>query len=194
MPQATATTDPSHFWNPHHDSQQHQLLNVLISEAMNWTHIFMDASHVCYRWAMRRTLASPLIQRQQFLSATCEVEHDLTQSHVPARPSAFSSHTDFLSVYHHCRVPLLNRALQILFLASLGYVEDTLLPLLPLVCICSSSSLYQRRLSPGGHRISLYPNHYATIWLFNHYLSNHHLLSYRPWLFLFLFSLISPNT
>ena len=48
---ATATQDLSRICNLHHSSQQHQILNPLI-EAGYWTHILMDASQVCYCWAM----------------------------------------------------------------------------------------------------------------------------------------------
>ena len=41
----------------HHSSQQHQILNPL-SETMEWTHVLMDTSWVCYRWA---TMATPRV-------------------------------------------------------------------------------------------------------------------------------------
>ena len=40
---ATATPDPSHVWDLHHSSQQHQILNPL-SRARDQTHILMDTS------------------------------------------------------------------------------------------------------------------------------------------------------
>ena len=53
---ATATTvqDPSHICNLCHSLWQHWILNPL-SEARDRTHILMDASRVCYRWAARGT-------------------------------------------------------------------------------------------------------------------------------------------
>ena len=38
---ATATADPSHFYDLHCSLWQHQILNLLI-EARDWTHILMD--------------------------------------------------------------------------------------------------------------------------------------------------------
>ena len=43
---ATASADLSHACNPHHGSQQRQILNPL-SKARDRTHIFMDTSQVC---------------------------------------------------------------------------------------------------------------------------------------------------
>ena len=43
---ATATGGPSHICDPHHSSQQYQILNPL-SEARGQTHILMDTSWVC---------------------------------------------------------------------------------------------------------------------------------------------------
>ena len=42
---ATATWDPSRVYDPHHRSQQRQILNPL-REARDRTHILMDASQV----------------------------------------------------------------------------------------------------------------------------------------------------
>ena len=47
---ATATLDPSHMCNLHHSSRQYQILNPL-SEARDWTCIFMDTSHIHFRGA-----------------------------------------------------------------------------------------------------------------------------------------------
>ena len=47
----TAMWDPSHVFNLHHSSRQHRILNPM-SEAKNWTCVFMDTSQVCYCWAM----------------------------------------------------------------------------------------------------------------------------------------------
>ena len=44
---ATATQDPSHDCNLHHNSQQHQILNPL-SEARDRTCILMDAGQICF--------------------------------------------------------------------------------------------------------------------------------------------------
>ena len=38
---ATATRDPSHICDPHHSSQQHQMLNPL-NKARERTHVLMD--------------------------------------------------------------------------------------------------------------------------------------------------------
>ena len=46
---ATATTpDQSHICDPHHSSQQHQILNRL-SEARDRTYVLMDASQIRFR-------------------------------------------------------------------------------------------------------------------------------------------------
>ena len=42
---ATAMQDPSHIYDLHHSSRQHQILNPL-SEARDWTRILMDPSQV----------------------------------------------------------------------------------------------------------------------------------------------------
>ena len=46
---ATATQDPSLFCDLHHRSGQFQILNPL-SEARDWTCIFMDASQIPFCW------------------------------------------------------------------------------------------------------------------------------------------------
>ena len=51
---ATETQDLSHIFDLHHSSWQLQILNPL-SEARDWTHIFMDTSWVHYCWATRGT-------------------------------------------------------------------------------------------------------------------------------------------
>ena len=42
---ATATQDPSHTCDLHHNSEQHQILNP-VSEAKDWTRTLMDTSQV----------------------------------------------------------------------------------------------------------------------------------------------------
>ena len=42
---ATATRDPSHVFDPHHSSQQRQILNPLM-KARDRTRVLMDASQV----------------------------------------------------------------------------------------------------------------------------------------------------
>ena len=51
---ATASPDPSHICNLHHSSQKCHILNPL-SEARDGTCILMDASQICFCWAMTRT-------------------------------------------------------------------------------------------------------------------------------------------
>ena len=51
---ATAKQDPSNACNLYHSSRQHQILNPL-REARDQTHILMDTSWVCYRWATKGT-------------------------------------------------------------------------------------------------------------------------------------------
>ena len=53
---ATATPDPSHICNLHNSSCQHRIVNPL-SEARDWTCIFMDTSQICFRWA---TMGTPV--------------------------------------------------------------------------------------------------------------------------------------
>ena len=52
--QATAMPDPSHAFNLHHSSQQHQILNPL-NKARDWTCVLIDTSWVCYHWATTGT-------------------------------------------------------------------------------------------------------------------------------------------
>ena len=54
---AIATPDPSHIWNLHDSSQQHQALNPL-SEARDQTHILMDKSLVLNH---RATVGTPAL-------------------------------------------------------------------------------------------------------------------------------------
>ena len=54
---ATATPDPSHISELHHSSQQFQIFNPL-SKARDQTCVLMDASKICFHWAMTGT---PLI-------------------------------------------------------------------------------------------------------------------------------------
>ena len=51
---ATATSDRSRVWDLHHSSRQHWILNAL-SEARDWTHVFMDTSRVRYNCATMGT-------------------------------------------------------------------------------------------------------------------------------------------
>ena len=44
---ATATLDPSHFYDLHHGSQQRRILNPLI-KARYRNHVLTDTSQVCY--------------------------------------------------------------------------------------------------------------------------------------------------
>ena len=52
----TATLYLSHVCYLHHSSWQHHVLNPL-SEARDWTHVFMDASQARYCWATMGTLS-----------------------------------------------------------------------------------------------------------------------------------------
>ena len=56
---ATATLDPTHICNPHHSSQQHQILNPL-SKARERTCILMDTSQVHYCWVAMGTPGVPV--------------------------------------------------------------------------------------------------------------------------------------
>ena len=49
-----AMRDPSQVCDLHHSSRQCWIFNPL-SEARDWTHVLMDTSWVCYRWAMTGT-------------------------------------------------------------------------------------------------------------------------------------------
>ena len=51
---ATAMQNPSHICHLHNGSQQHQILNPL-GEAREQTHNLMDASQICFHWAMMGT-------------------------------------------------------------------------------------------------------------------------------------------
>ena len=51
---ATAMPDPPHVCDVYHSSRQHWILNLL-SNARDWTCIFMDTSGVHYHWAMMGT-------------------------------------------------------------------------------------------------------------------------------------------
>ena len=52
---ATATRDLSHVFDLHHSSRQCQLPSPL-SNARNQTHILLDSSWICFRYAMKGTL------------------------------------------------------------------------------------------------------------------------------------------
>ena len=51
---ATAMWDPSHVWNLHHSSRQHQSPDPL-SEARDRIGILMDTSWIPFHWAMTGT-------------------------------------------------------------------------------------------------------------------------------------------
>lgn len=51
---ATATPDPSHICDPHHRSQQHQILNPL-SKARDPTRVLMDTSRILFHCATTGT-------------------------------------------------------------------------------------------------------------------------------------------
>ena len=63
---ATATPDPSRVCDLHHSSWQRQILNLL-SEAKEWTCIFMDASQIPFCWATKGT---PTVSFQASASTT----------------------------------------------------------------------------------------------------------------------------
>ena len=58
---ATATQDPSRICNLYHSSRQHQILNPL-SEAKDQTCVLMDASHICFQWAMMGNLGCEIFK------------------------------------------------------------------------------------------------------------------------------------
>ena len=45
---ATATQDPSHIFNIHRSSQQHQILNPPRGKARDWARILLDTSRICF--------------------------------------------------------------------------------------------------------------------------------------------------
>ena len=63
---AIATWDLSHIFALHQSLQQHWIFNTL-SEARDWTCVLMDASRVCYHWAMTGLLSIFIVAFSSYL-------------------------------------------------------------------------------------------------------------------------------